>query len=58
MSSLNIPLIPTAPGVPVEESLRLHGESFEVANVNWKKDWPYAPSCSGKIGRTEDFLLD
>lgn len=39
------------------DNLELHGTRFDVCRVNWPADFPYAPLCAGRIGRTKDALL-
>ena len=39
------------------DQLELHGERFDVKEVNWPAEFPYAPFCAGRIGRTADALL-
>ena len=37
-------------------ALELEGARFDVRELNWPEQFPYAPFCSGRIARTEDTL--
>lgn len=52
-SILRIPLLEQAD----EKALELNGARFDVCNVNWPGEFPYAPICAGRIGRTRDALV-
>lgn len=41
----------------LDSALELKGARFEVQQVNWPADFPYAPFCSGRIARTKDALV-
>ena len=52
----------TVPFVNFEKSdldsvMELQGARFDVDVLNWPKEWPYAPLCSGRIARTEGSLV-
>jgi hypothetical protein len=55
--TLRIPVMPTVAAEAVPEALERWGEPFEVAQVNWKEAFPYAPSCRGRIARTEEAFV-
>ena len=46
--TLSIPLLPSVDAKVLEKD----GALFTVSSVNWPADFPYAPVCAGKIGRT------
>ncbi len=48
--------IPRLKGDDWKKALLEQGTPFAVANVNWPDAFPAAPSCQGKIGRTEQGL--
>lgn len=52
MNSLSIPYIAS----PSAASLQQHGARFQVANVNWPDEFPYAPAVEGSIARSKDAL--
>ena len=41
----------------LDSALELKGARFDVQQVNWPADFPYAPFCSGRIARTKDALV-
>ena len=51
-TQLSIPLIKAFS----DSALELEGARFDVTQVNWPEQFPYAPFCSGRIARTEDTL--
>ena len=53
---LPIPLI-NLDGHDLDSALELKGTRFDVRQVNWPADFPYAPLCSGRIARTKDALV-
>lgn len=48
--------IPLLTGGDWEKVLLEQGMPFSVSEVNWPEAFPTAPSCQGKIGRTEEAL--
>lgn len=55
MKTLTIPFIDCA-AQDLDTALELDGARFDVDQVNWPAEWPYAPFCSGRIGRTAHAL--
>lgn len=55
-NTLNIPLV-NFQNQDLDTALELYGARFDVNQVNWPADFPYAPLCSGRIARTEDALI-
>lgn len=53
---LTLPLINLKEQV-LDSALELKGARFDVQQVNWPADFPYAPMCSGRIARTKDALV-
>ena len=53
---LNLPLI-NLNEQDLDSALELKGARFDVQQVNWPADFPYAPFCSGRIARTKDALV-
>ena len=49
---MKIPFLPSCDA----RTLELNGALFNVSNVNWPADFPYAPICAGKIARTPDAI--
>ena len=56
-NSLKIPFLSAVAVDAVPEALERLGEPFEVSNVNWKAEFPYAPLCRGRIARTDEAFL-
>lgn len=56
-NSLKIPFLSAVAVDAVPEALERLGEPFEVSNVNWKEEFPYAPLCRGRIARTDEAFL-
>lgn len=48
--------IPLLNGEDWKKALLEQGTPFFVSEVNWPEDFPTAPSCQGKIGRTQEAL--
>lgn len=57
MRQIHVPLITDFEELDLDTALELHGTRFQVDQVNWPADFPYAPFCAGRIARTEDSLL-
>ena len=41
----------------LDSALELYGARFDVNEVNWPAEWPYAPICAGRIARSDDALV-
>lgn len=54
MKSLIVPLIDLQ---NLDTDLELFGARFNLDQVNWPTDFPYAPFCVGRIARTKDALV-
>ena len=48
--------IPLLAGADWKKALLEQGTPFSVSEVNWPEAFPTAPSCLGKIGRTQEAL--
>ena len=48
--------LPLLTGADWKKALAEQGTPFSVSEVNWPEAFPTAPSCQGKIGRTEEGL--
>jgi hypothetical protein len=57
MKSLNIPMLQCQKLQDLDTALELGGERFQIDCLNWPEDFPYAPICAGRIGRTYEALV-
>ena len=57
MKTLQVPFIADFEEVDLDTALELEGARFQVDQVNWPAEFPYAPLCAGRIARTEDALV-
>ena len=57
MKKLRIPLLQNLEEQDLDTALELGGETFRIETVNWPSEYPYAPFCAGRIGRTYDSLV-
>ena len=57
MRQIRVPLIADFEELDLDTALELHGAPFQVDQVNWPADFPYAPFCAGRIARTEEGLI-
>lgn len=57
MRTLRVPLIADFEEVDLDTALELEGARFQVDQVNWPAEFPYAPLCAGRIARTEESLV-
>ena len=56
MKTINVPLVNFEKS-DLDSVMELQGARFDVDVLNWPKEWPYAPLCSGRIARTEGSLV-
>ena len=56
MRQIQVPFIADFEEVDLDTALELEGARFQVDQVNWPAEFPYAPLCAGRIARTEDAL--
>ena len=56
IQSLTLPLIDLNE-LDFDSAMELKGARFDVQQVNWPADFPYAPFCCGRIARTKDALV-
>ena len=57
MKTLTIPFIPEDLDLDLDTALELYGARFQVDQVDWPSEYPYAPLCAGRIARTGEGLL-
>ena len=57
MRTLRVPFIADFEEVDLDTALELEGARFQVDQVNWPAEFPYAPLCAGRIARTEESLI-
>ena len=57
MRTLRVPFIADFEEVDLDTALELEGARFQVDQVNWPAEFPYAPLCAGRIARTEESLV-
>ena len=57
MNTIKVPFIADFEQVDLDTALELEGARFQVDQVNWPAEFPYAPLCAGRIARTEDALV-
>ena len=57
MRQIQVPFIADFEEVDLDTALELEGARFQVDQVNWPAEFPYAPLCAGRIARTEDALV-
>ena len=57
MRQIHVPFIADFEEVDLDTALELEGARFQVDQVNWPAEFPYAPLCAGRIARTEDALV-
>ncbi len=55
MRTLDVPFVDFEAN-DLDTALELYGARFDVDQVNWPKEFPYAPICAGRIARGEDVL--
>ncbi len=56
MKSLKVPFVDFE-NKDLDSALELCGARFDVDQVNWPGEWPYAPICCGRIARSQDALI-
>lgn len=56
MKTITVPLVNFEKS-DLDSVMELQGARFDVDVLNWPKEWPYAPLCSGRIARTEGSLV-
>lgn len=56
MKTITVPLV-NFDKSDLDSVMELQGARFDVDVLNWPKEWPYAPLCSGRIARTEGSLV-
>ncbi len=57
MKTIRVPFIADFEEVDLDTALELEGARFQVDQVNWPSEYPYAPFCAGRLARTEDALI-
>ena len=57
MKTLSVPLLTGVEETDLDTALELEGARFDISEVNWPSDYPYAPFAHGRIARTEDALV-
>ena len=57
MKTIRVPFIADFEEVDLDTALELEGARFQVDQVNWPSEYPYAPFCAGRLARTEDSLV-
>lgn len=57
MKTIRVPFIADFEEVDLDTALELEGARFQVDQVNWPSEYPYAPFCAGRLARTEDSLI-
>ncbi len=57
MKTLSVPLLNGLDETDLDTALELEGARFDIDEVNWPSDYPYAPFAHGRIARTEDALV-
>ena len=56
MRTLNVPLV-NFDTQDLDSVMELQAARFDIDQVNWPSDFPYAPHCAGRIARTEGSLV-
>ena len=56
MKTINVPLV-SFDNLDLDSVMELQAARFDVDQVNWPGDFPYAPLCAGRIARTEGSLV-
>ena len=57
MKTINVPLLKNLADTDLDTALETMGSRFDVNEVNWPDEFPYAPICAGRIARTEESLV-